>query len=719
MKHTYSQVAEAAERQRRKRAVVAALASSTLFAAGCALQPTASDSHSFGSAAAVLSGSVRGGNQPVATATVTLYTVGKTGTGSSGTTLATTTTSAGGSFSFVQMATPASAGPTPATALGGNTYECGNTSNDLLYLVTRGGNTTGSGVAGVNNSAAVFIAPVGYCNMAASVQVNMTEVTTAAMVAASGNFMNPSTEQIGADGIPVAQMAVSNAFQTVANLVSQTTGLALGARTLTNAAATNASGGPFYVSAVTVTATPEAAKLNTVANILSSCINQASSTSPTHATNCSTLFAAALPPAANHTAQPSATFPIAADTLQAALYMFLNPTDSTTANRTALFNLSAAVPPFQPNLTAVPTDWSIAVLYSSNSTCDNPSSNSAFLSSPNGLAVDGSGNIWFSNAQLNNSALSEMTATGVPAACLGLGGSVQVGVHTSTAIDDAGNVWYGDSQAPTLVRFTPASGTTLRYTTPAAPLSITADGSDNVFFGANLNGTGRLFKLPGAARATINGSATEVANSLGASPTSLFPDTAGDIWVASGSGFVTQVALTAGGTENGYTSNNFTVASPAKSVTVGPTNTVYAMSGDPADMVAAFVPSGNTFALKVGFPSAANAGGINNPGSLSLDGAESVWIDNASAEAASLQYAVSVIGGDGVGISAAGSSNGGYQKSSTYLNAMRGITIDAGGNVWITNDGIKNGITEIVGGAVPIYQPFAYGITQGRFQMTP
>ena len=108
-------------------------------------------------------------------------------------------------------------------------------------------------------------------------------------------------------------------------------------------------------------------------------------------------------------------------------------------------------------------------------------------------------------------------------------------------------------------------------------------GADNVFFTGVASGVGQLYRLPGAARATINGSATVISTVLGTAPISAFPDSAGDIWVASGSNFITEVTLTAGGTTNGYNSNNFTVASPAKGIVVGPTNTVYALSGDPAD----------------------------------------------------------------------------------------------------------------------------------------
>ena len=320
-----------------------------------------------------------------------------------------------------------------------------------------------------------------------------------------------------------------NAFKSVNNLVSQSTGLALTSRTINNAAATNTSGGPFYVSGVTVTATPESAKLNTVANILSACVNQVSSTS---ANNCSTLFTNAVPPTAVHTSQPTVTFPTATDTLQAALYMFLNPSDSSPANLTALYNLSSATPPFQPNLASAPTDWTIAILYLSNSACDTPSNNSNFLSGPSGLAVDANGNIWISNTQSNNSALSEISSVGVPTSCLTFGAPIAAGTRSNTTVDDAGNIWYGDTQNLSLVRFTPSTGARLNYTTQMPPLAITADGSDNVFFTGLQGGTGRLSKLPGAARATINGAATEIANTLGTAPTSAFPDSAGDLWAS-------------------------------------------------------------------------------------------------------------------------------------------------------------------------------------------
>ena len=45
-------------------------------------------------------------------------------------------------------------------------------------------------------------------------------------------------------------------------------------------------------------------------------------------------------------------------------------------------------------------------------------------------------------------------------------------------------------------------------------------------------------------------------------------------------------------------------------------------------------------------------------------------------------------------------------------------TTNRTGAVWVAGTG-NNFITEIVGGAVPIYQPYAVGIANGRFQAIP
>src|SRR5205814_9784528 len=114
-----------------------------------------------------LSGSIHGGSQPVAGATVTLYYAGQSGFGSGdpsggvsgAAVVAAVTTSADdghGSFSFIKDATN---GETTS----GNTVSC-PAGDPLVYVVARGGNTLNTHDASVNNSAAGFLGVFGLCS---------------------------------------------------------------------------------------------------------------------------------------------------------------------------------------------------------------------------------------------------------------------------------------------------------------------------------------------------------------------------------------------------------------------------------------------------------------------------------------------------------------------------------------------------------------------------
>jgi hypothetical protein len=693
------------------------LASSAVLLAGCSnMATTATNISSLGGNSASVAGSVHGGNQPVYNATVTLYSTGQSGVGSSGTTLAATTTDTNGNFQFSQQATPSSGSAIPAQGLGGNTYECGNKGDSLLYIVARGGNTTGTGSASVNNSASVFLAPVGFCSVASSTHINVTEATTAAMAAATGQFINPTTEQIGADGTLITFQQLSMAFQTVANLVDPNTGLAVQGK-LVQGASTSSGTQTYNVSGVSMQITPEYQKVNTVADILSACINQSSSSS---ATNCSTLFANAVPPAsASTTSQPNASFPTATDTLQAALYMFINPSDTTSANRTNLYNLVTASAPFQPTLASLPTDWTIGILYGSGSSCDAPASGSKFFSGPRGLAVDQNGNVWISNTQSSSSALVALSPLGQPLVCQTIGTTLASGGTSAVTVDDQGGVWYGDSGSSTLTRYKQTTNSTLSFPTAAPPIAITANGSDDVFYTAASGSTGSLYKIKSGASATSSNGPVQISQVVGPSPASLFPDTAGDIWVTSGSNFVTEVAEDTGGGNNflnGYSSNPFSVASPATSVSVGSTNYIYTASAGSANSLTIMKPSAGSFAVTT--VTAANTGGENMPNSIALGGSANIWIANGAANS-NASYALSQISSTGAALSASGTANGGYQKSSGYFQALRTVIVDFNGNVWTTSDGIGQSIVETVGAAVPVYGAFAYGLTQSRFQQIP
>jgi hypothetical protein len=156
-----------------------------------------------------VSGTVQAGQQPVSDATIQLYAAGTAGYGSSATGLlnSTITSDANGNFSIT-----------------GN-YTCPSASVPV-YLVASGGNP--GMAAGTNNTALTMMAAVGPCGtLNKSTFVTIDEVTTVASVWALAQFLsvgggaNLGTSSTNTQGL-------ANAFAAVSNLVDVKTGLAPG-----------------------------------------------------------------------------------------------------------------------------------------------------------------------------------------------------------------------------------------------------------------------------------------------------------------------------------------------------------------------------------------------------------------------------------------------------------------------------------------------------------
>ncbi len=621
--------------RRPSRRLLVSIASTALLASGCSNLVSTAPGSGVASSAASIAGRVHGGNQPVAGATVNLYFAGQAGVAKPGqtgvpasTTLAATTTTAddgAGSFTFVKLADGMSnTGTTntfscPSSAQGGTPY---------VYVVARGGNTLNTHDPAVSNAASVFIAPVGLCtSINASTFTYMSEAVTAATVAAVHQFMDEPTGDISADGILASYDALANAFNTVSNMVSLSTGQTIASVTLA---------GIGSASSVTVTASPEQAKLNHIANILSACINNASAT----ASACGTLFANAVPPASTSTTSSTrSSFTAPTDVLQAAYYMFTNPTDTNQTNLTPLYNLSpGSGAPYQPTLTSVPSDWSIGIQYASSGNCGGTAG--SIISFAYDINIDSTGNLWIANGSTANGTLGELSATGLPLSCLGIPGASRGG------------------------------------TIDSGVLTLLVDGK-------------------------------------------------GAIWVSSRNNFVSQITPgTGAGNLNGYVTTQFSTPTPsyglaANSSAVNSPNGIYVSIQDPVNQLDLFTGTGTAYTVPAGFPTATSAGGLNVPSSIAVDGASNVWAANDQ-----------TIDGTNTGLSvasqfsAAGASlspdgpTGGYQKAASFFQHGRSIAIDAAGNVWIGKDG-SNAVTEIVGGGVPVYQPFALGLANGRFQTIP
>ena len=603
-------------------------------------------------------------------------------------------------------------------------------STSIVYLTATGGNP---GLAnGTNNTAIALATPLGACgNLSSSTVVSINELTTAAMAFAMGQYFtttfgSSSTDSFGAPNTTQAQVGITNAYNTVGNLVNIANGgdgSAVTTKTLTTTG----------VGSITVT--PESLKLGTIGNILAACVNTLNSSS----TACSTLFSDVTP--------TGGTAPT--DTLQAAVYMSLNPTSTnangSSANLTALYGLSSGFAQFS-GLSTQPTDWTLGITYGSNTTV--AGAGTYLLYDPEHVANDASGNVWLANFNTTSTgnSVTELSATGTP---LVQTLTTIYGTNRELAIDPSGNVWLPDSYGLVGSTVTSAKGTTVyeyvpgnpgtvnTFVTGNDPAAIAFDGVGNAFIiepsfanTTTANGgasTGALEEIP--ANSSNGTLATTIASSLYTEFSSLVVDKNYTIWVTGGNtinpgtaaGGVNGVYqfLKNTGTGTGYPS---TPTATAVGVATAGATTVSSLTA-PEGAVAV---NNNGDVLIANFGSTANStlGGIagtstttlanatNVPFTLgvtkqqfiAVDGAGNIWTSQAASGGA--VYAYTPSGG-------ALSPSVGFAH--TYKTPYQ-VAIDPSGNVWVGNSSasssasVQGFVTEIVGAAIPVVTPIAAGL---------
>ena len=279
------------------------LAALSLFI-GCSMQQSISPSSR--TAVDGLSGQVHGGQQAVSGAMIQLFTVGTTGDGSASRSLLTTTVSsdANGSFTISPNNVPL--------------YNCSGATQ--VYLVATGGNP---GI-GSNNANIGLMAALGACSsLSTSTFVQVNELTTVAAVEALAPFMN-SAGAIGSGPNDVA--ALNSAFALAAQYVNLATGSSPGSNVPTG-----------YSVPTTL--------LNTLADVLASCVNTVGY-STSGASTCGTLFTAA-----------GLSYPalLTSTTIDAMLSLAHSPS----TNVLGLYSLIPPFAPFQPTAATVPPSFSI------------------------------------------------------------------------------------------------------------------------------------------------------------------------------------------------------------------------------------------------------------------------------------------------------------------------------------------------------------------------
>jgi hypothetical protein len=705
-----------------KRTLLALFVSGAVFTAGCANFATTATSVNANAetGGATFGGRIHGGNQPVSNADVTLYYAGQNGFGSGDPTanpgtgapvVAATTTSATdgtGSFTFHKSATN-------GLAASGNTFSCPTDGDPVVYVIAKNGNTINSGDPNVKNTAAAFIGVYGPCSTIGNSNfIHLSEVTSVATMAAITQYFNPTTESVGADGIGATKQALINTIGTISNMVDLSTGTALTSNTLSS-------------GALTVTATPDSAKINALADIIAACVNNASASAPA----CLTLFANVPAPNSAYTVRPYQTvFNPPTDVLQALYFIFTNPTNGGAAARQSLLGLVQANSPYQPALSVTPADWSVAITYSSTTNCG--ASNGGLINNPQELNIDLYGNVWIANGQATTGNMTELNPSGTPLNCVFLGG----GGTGGGVVDNSGNVWYASASAKTITRYNPYTQATLTFTAPDTPLAIFSDGGasstdtiSNIYFST----PNALYMIShGATLLTANTGASDtptlISSVVGANPGRIMVDRKYAIWVTSGAGLVSRVIASSDPVNdpnylNGYSTSQYAVPDSSYGLSITPASNVFVSSNGDNNLIS-YLTGTNATDYSLTWPSSTGQGGINNPTAIAVDGRWNIWSTNGTANSGTGLFSLSSLTLGDLSLTPDGTTAGGLQFGSDYLaGAGRSMVIDHSGNIWIASDGVSgnpsNVITEILGTAVPVFQPYAIGLTNGRFQAIP
>ena len=270
--------------------------------------PAASTSNdpSLSPAATATSIMVQSGNQPIAGASIQLYAIGANGDPSTASPL---------------LTAPVTSQPNGSSSISG-LYQCPSASS-LVYLTAVGGNT--GTTWGTSNPQSVLVAALGSCgDLNANTSISVNEVTTVAAAAALAQYI-PSRNGAGSQAVDLEGLAAG--FAVASELANPATGTSPG---------TDIPAGDVVPSQ----------KLNSLANILSTCVHSAGGVAG-DGSPCGKLFSLA--------AAADGSFPT--ETVDALLNIVRNPA----SNVASLYDLSPPTALFLPPLASAPSDWRLEI----------------------------------------------------------------------------------------------------------------------------------------------------------------------------------------------------------------------------------------------------------------------------------------------------------------------------------------------------------------------
>ena len=594
---------------------------------GCGLTPSTAVSVSGNS----ISGHAVGGIQPVSGAAIQLYAPGTNGYGTAAMSLLNhpVTTDANGNFTIT------------------GDYTCPSASAPV-YLVTTGGNP--GLTAGTNNTALALMGLLGSCgSLGPNTFVVLNERTTVAAVWALTPFMVDATH-IGTSSTNV--QGLINSFYLASSLVSINSGTSPG-------------------SAPSIATVPSA-EINTMADIISACVNSNGDTSPIAA--CGRLFTAVTPAGG---VAPT-------DTVTAALDISRNPGH----NAGSIYSTLSANGPYQPTLATAPSDWTISINYSS----------SAFAT-PSDLAIDSQGNAWVVSTPSGSasSAVSVLNYTGVTASY------PQSGVtYGHLALDPYDDPWLTNTLSSNVVALTNSGTRTGNAFTGGGiqgPGALAFDGNGNVWV-ANNGPTVSKLSANGAALSPSTGYATGGVSG----PVGIALDTSGNIWVADSGGNDVPVLSNTGTQITGSPYTGGGLSGPF-AVAIDSTGGAW-VANYTGSSLSRLSNAGETISGSPYY-----GAGMNQPIGLALDGLGNVWLVNSGSNSIS----------EFLSSGRPQSGAGGY--GSAALATPYKLAIDRSGNVWVANlSGPVSGkstVTEMVGVAAPVVTPQSLAIQNNALNQRP
>ena len=666
---------------------------SLLSLSGCSMDSMTGAPSSSGAGVA-LKGVAFGGQQPVKGGTIQLYSAPAAGAA----TVYSATNTGGG---YAQPAT-ALISATVKTAADGSfnitgDWSCPGSPNDLVYLTATGGDA-GSGT----NNNLVLMAALGPCgNINSGTFIKLNEVTTVASVYALSGFMSDATH-VGTSSTNYT--GLKNAFATVNNLVNIATGTAYA---VTPDYATQASG---TIPSTFKSVVPQA-ELNSLGNIISSCVNSAGGASGDN-TACGNLFAAATLAQTSYTSTGVAP----TDTVQAVLSIAQNPAN----NASTIYGLAPTQPPFSPALSTTPNDWSVALNFTGGGLGGETSAST--YSAPTYLALDGSGDVWVSNGRSGVNSITELSNLGKPLSpsttfstvvgSVGSGtvttGGFKGGGLTSPqalAVDLSGNVWAANNEFTTAaiselnsagvaVSGSPFSGGGLSLLSRA----IAIDGYNNVWVsGGNAIAE---FNASGTALSGTSGYTTDISSAFG-----IAVDASENVWIANGgNGFVVKMNNSGTYLINSTANVNSPTDEPAIDANGG-----FWLGQAGAELFVSYWDK-NMLPLTGNFNYLSNTS-ATTPQAVTVDGANHVWsIDTTNLAEIDASTGNSIGSG---GIS-------GYTGVGTGLFVTpKAGDVDSSGNLWFMNGVNFGSVTEFVGVAAPTITPKALAVKNNTIGTRP